>query len=424
VQFALGIFPQVVRQAFHRYFPSRHIGSVKGQEREVAVEVAGLYELLSRNYFYSNETLPIVYTAIRFLNEAEKAGTSPELATAYSSMAILSGFMQLHKLAETYVERSLAVSEEVNQPSCRITVNVVTSVYKISVGKWDEVRTRAAEAKAICEQLGDYRQWGDSTVLLAESALISGDIDYALTTQKLLLEDARRRRNPLQQMWALFGVAANWIREGGEAEAIPLLEEALQILAEIPNLASSINTNAQLALAHHRLGNQQKALDYASEVLNLAANLSPTVYSLDVGFSAVAEVYFDMWESALQSADRGVASDQLRLSAEKAIKLLSAFKRVFPIGQPYLAYYQGWHAWLIGKPDAALRSWNKGLEAAQKFNLLYEEGLIRLKLGSCLEGDLQLRRIHFERAIQIFEKMGAIRELRISGEQMQKIFSP
>ncbi|MCK7485415.1 MAG: hypothetical protein MZU97_07535 [Bacillus subtilis] len=40
--------------------------------------MARLYELMSRIYFYSNETLPIVYTAIRFLNEAEKAGRSPE----------------------------------------------------------------------------------------------------------------------------------------------------------------------------------------------------------------------------------------------------------------------------------------------------------------------------------------------------------
>ena len=182
LQFALGFFQQVIRQVFHRYLPSYYIGSVEGQEREAAIEVAGLYELLSRNYFYSNETLPIIYTAVRFLNEAEKAGTSPELATAYSTVANLCGFMQLHTLAESYVERGMAVSEEVNQPSNRITVRVVTSVYHIMVGKWDEVRTRANEAKAICEQLGDYRQWGDSTVLLAESALISGDTDYTLKT--------------------------------------------------------------------------------------------------------------------------------------------------------------------------------------------------------------------------------------------------
>jgi class 3 adenylate cyclase/tetratricopeptide (TPR) repeat protein len=414
VQFALGLFPQIIRQVFHRYFSSQYVGYAKGQEREVAVEVARLYELMSRIYFYSNETLPIIYTAIRFLNEAEKAGISPELATAYSSMSILCGFLQLHKLADAYVARGIDVAKKVNQLSNLITVNVVTSVYQITVGKWEEVRTRALEAKAICEQLGDYRQWGDSTVLLAESALISGDIQYALNIQKTLLEDARRRRNPLQQMWAHFGVAANSIRLEREADAIPLLEEALQILDELPNLASSINTNGQLALAHHRLGNDDKALAYADKVLDLSANLSPTVYSLDVGFSAVAEVYFELWENALHAPDHDVASGKLRLAAVKAIKLLLAFKRVFPIGQPYLAYYQGWYEWLTGKHDTAIRLWDKGLAAAQQFKMPYEEGLIRVKLGSCLKNNLQTRKIHFVRAVQIFEKMGAGRELRLA----------
>jgi class 3 adenylate cyclase len=214
LQFALGILPQVIRQASHRFFPSRYIGFSKGQDREVAVEVARLYELLSRIYFYSNENLPIVYTAIRFLNEAEKAGTSAELATAYSSMSMLAGFMQLHKLAETYVKRGIAVSEEVNQISNRITVSVVTSAYRLTVGKWDEVRERVEETKALCERIGDYRQWGDCTAMLGESAFIAGDLAYSMRIQKELLADARRRRSPLHQCWGLLGVAVNNIRLG------------------------------------------------------------------------------------------------------------------------------------------------------------------------------------------------------------------
>ena len=62
-------------------------------------------------------------------------------------MAVLAGFAQLHSLAEIYVDRALAVAESVNQPPNLITVRVVTSVYKITVGKWDEVRARAEEAK-------------------------------------------------------------------------------------------------------------------------------------------------------------------------------------------------------------------------------------------------------------------------------------
>lgn len=412
MQFGLGLLPQIVRQVLHRFFPSRHIGVLQGQERNVATEVSRLYELMGRVYFYSQETLPIMYCALYCVNTAEKAGPSPELASSYSAMAILAGFAQLHSLAETYVQRALAIAEQSNDPSNLITVSVVTSVYQITVGKWEEVRARAEKAKAICEQVGDYRQWGDSAVVLAESALISGDIQYAVNIQKVLLEDARRRRNPLQQGWGLFGVAANNIRLGNEALAIPMLEEALQILEEIPNLGSSINTNGQLALAHLRLGQSEQALAYAGRVIDLASDISPTVYSMDLGFAAVAEVYFELWEKTLHDPNRQLDTDKYRLLAERAIKLLRAFQKVFPIGEPPAYYYEGWYEWLRGKPQNAIKFWRKGLDAAQKFNMPYEEGLIRVKLGIALKDDVIERKERFAGAIQIFERMGAVHELQ------------
>jgi hypothetical protein len=42
----------------------------------------------------------------------------------------------------------------------------------------------------------------------------------------------------------------------------------------------------------------------------------------------------------------------------------------------------------------------------------YEEGLIRVKLGTALKDDSIGRQERFTRAIQIFERMGAVHELR------------
>jgi len=207
-------------------------------------------------------------------------------------------------------------------------------------------------------------------------------------------------------------VAANNIRLGNEALAIPMLEEALQILEEIPNLASSINTYGELALAHLRLGQAEKALVSASKVIELAENISPTVYSMGIGFAAVAEVYFELWEGSIVDSSRLVDPDIYRLVAEKAMKLLRAFRSVFPIGQPPAYYYQGWYEWLSGQNQKAISSWRKGLDAAQKFKMLYEEGLIRVKLGIGLKDSTTGQKERFARAIQIFEKMGAVHELR------------
>jgi class 3 adenylate cyclase/tetratricopeptide (TPR) repeat protein len=414
-QFALGIAPQILRQVFHRYFPGTFIGSLKGGEGDVSIEVSRLFELLGRFYFYSQEQIPVVYCILRFVNIAERAGASPALASSYSAMAVLAGFVQLHSLADIYVERALTIAEQVREPSNLITVQVVTSVYQISVGKWAEIRARAEKARALCEEIGDYRQWGDSMDVLGESALISGDLEYAMTELNWLLEDARRRRNPLQVCWGLFGVAAIKVRQGKEASAVPMLEDALQILSELPNMASLISIYGQLALAHLHLEQDEKALEYADKVLELAANIAPTVYSLDIGFSAVSQVYFSMWEKARREPRPGSSLDGYQSSAEKALGLLRSFRKVFPIGQAYAHYYQGWYYELDGKPQQAVKSWQMGLEAAQKFKLLYEEGLLRARLSAHLRDDPERCREHRERAVQIFTQMGAVHELRMAG---------
>jgi tetratricopeptide (TPR) repeat protein len=208
--------------------------------------------------------------------------------------------------------------------------------------------------------------------MLGESAFIAGDTSYSMNIQKILLEDARRRRNPLQQCWGLLGVAVNNIRWGKAADALPMLEEALRILEETPNLASSIETNGQIALAYLRLGQEEKALNHAEKVLKLSEKLSPTVYSMDIGFSGVADVYFELWEKALRNPAKKADAESMKLLAEKAVKLLIAFQKVFPLGQSVTPFYQGWYEWLTGKPEAAIKSLRRGLEAALKFNMAYE----------------------------------------------------
>jgi tetratricopeptide (TPR) repeat protein len=312
------------------------------------------------------------------------------------------------------------VAREVNLPSNLITVYVVTSAYLITVGKWEAVRRRAEEAKALCEQLGDYRQWGDATAMLGESAFIAGDTSYSMNLQRVLLEDARRRRNPLHQCWALLGVAVNNIRWGKAADALPMLEDALRILEETPNVASTIETNGQIALAYLRLGQDDKALAHAEKVLNLSEKLSPTVYSMDIGFSGVADVYFELWEKALQDPTQKANADQLMALAEKSVKLLIAFQKVFPIGQAVTPVYQGWYEWLAGKRETAVKTLKRGLDAALKFNMAYEEGLIRLKLAAYSQGNLDARKQNLRRAMEIFETMGAIHELRLAEEAARK----
>ncbi len=51
----------------------------------------------------------------------------------------------------------------------------------------------------------------------------------------------------------------------------------------------------------------------------------------------------------------------------------------------------------------------------------YQEGLLRVKLGALSQDEENKRREHFERAIQIFEKMGAVHNLTVAKEAAEKL---
>jgi hypothetical protein len=50
----------------------------------------------------------------------------------------------------------------------------------------------------------------------------------------------------------------------------------------------------------------------------------------------------------------------------------------------------------------------------------YEEGLIRLKLASYSQANLDTRKRNLRRALEIFERMGARNELMLAQEEAQK----
>jgi hypothetical protein len=185
-------------------------------------------------------------------------------------------------------------------------------------------------------------------------------------------------------------------------------------------VASIIETNGQIALAYLRLGQEEESLVHAEKALKLSEKLSPTVYSMDLGFSGIADVYFELWEKSLHDPAKKAESDQLRVFAQKSVKLLVGFQKVFPFGQSITPIYQAWYEWLTSKPEAAIKSLKRGLEASLKFKMVYEEGLIRLKLAAYAPQDLDARTRNLSRAIEIFEKMGAFHELRRAQEEAQK----
>ncbi|HXV43966.1 MAG TPA: AAA family ATPase, partial [Anaerolineae bacterium] len=86
-----GLLRQIVRQILHRLWPV-NLAQGSPETKAALLEAARTYERLGEVYYWSNQTLPAIYAALRTLNLAEQVGPSPELARAYANMCLVAGF--------------------------------------------------------------------------------------------------------------------------------------------------------------------------------------------------------------------------------------------------------------------------------------------------------------------------------------------
>jgi len=418
----MGLLGQLTRQILHRLQPKHFIARQASQgKREILLETARIYSLLGYIYYFANEIGLSIYTTLRNLNLAELAGPSPELAGAYGYMCLAIGLVPLHGLAEAYSIRAFKVARSVNQRSNLVSVSIVTSAYKSGVGQWAAVREILEETRIICEQIGDYRQWGECLSLLASSAILAGDFSRGSELGNLLVDNARHQNNLLHQAWGLEWVSLNSLCKGQSIEAANLLEEALILLSDNAELSAEVEVYGMLALARLRLGQLQaarQAADMATE--RIAQSLPPGSFSLLVGYAAVAEVYLRLWEETFNNAQPATERATLAKLARQACKNCQAYKRVFPIGQPRAWLYQGQYDWLAGKQRKAHKAWRKSLEAAQRLAMPYEQGLTHYQIGRHLPADHTARQAHLSRAVELFTKLEATYYLERAEAEMQK----
>ena len=132
---------------------------------------------------------------------------------------------------------------------------------------------------------------------------------------------------------------------------------------------------------------------------------------MNIGYTAVADVFFELWEKSLQNPDLKSDSVKYQVLAEKSIKHLRSFQGVFQIGQPSTPYYQGWYEWLMGRHEAAQKLWKKSVDASQKYSMPYEEALALYRLGISLPKDDPSRSEYLKKATAFFEQTDCVVEL-------------
>jgi class 3 adenylate cyclase/tetratricopeptide (TPR) repeat protein len=250
-QLAGSILRQLSVQAVHRLFPNQAGGRGRRSPEE-SLEASRAYMRLTEVFWFANDVPALIHASLQALNQAERAGPSPELARAYSIMCLAAGSVPIHPLARAYALRAEQTARRAGQLWPLGYVRFITCVYKIGAARWVELDEALAQAEALLEQAEDRRALGDALTVQAMSSLYRGQFQPAAAGFDDVFRRGKRDDNVQHQVWGLLGKAECELRVGRLDQAARLLEAAVALLIDHPDQAEQLRAYGLLAVARLR----------------------------------------------------------------------------------------------------------------------------------------------------------------------------
>jgi tetratricopeptide (TPR) repeat protein len=385
---------------------------VRSKNPEIALRVAeesGRVQLrLTEVFFYSLRSLPILWSALRIVNQCEPAGPSAPLAQGYVILAILMGSARLRRLGDPWAQRAVAIAAGTGVDQTIAWVQSRAAVYLIPECRWDEVETAVGKATCIAERGGDLRLWTETWSISANAGLYRGDYEKSLTASRNLERLSHRSGNRQGECWALLAQTGLLIRLGRADEAQRLAEAALLLADRETMKSEAICALSGLAMARLLSGNPAGAYEASERAVGQTRETKPVAYWLQNPLALIAEALLSLQES-------GWAPDSsspllVRHLANEAVETLWRFARQLPLGRPHAHLWRGLAAWLAGRESRAMRYWQKAVSLGGKLGLRYECGRAHFEIGRHLPSG-ESRESHLRQAREEFEHLGCAVEL-------------
>jgi hypothetical protein len=385
---------------------------VRAARPEVALRVAeesGRVQLrLTETYFYSLRVLPIIWSALRVVNQCEPAGPSAPLAQGYVILAILAGLARLRRLGDSWAQRAVQIATATGVDQTVAWVQSRVAVYHIPDCRWDEIRQEIDEAARIADRVGDIRLRTEISTIAANADLYVGEYQRSLDTSRVLEGLSRRSGNRQGECWALLAQTGLLIRlgRGGDAERCAL---AALTLADRDTMKSeAICGLGGLAMARLMNGDNAGAYDAAERAVAQTREAKPVAYWLQNAFAVMVETLLSLQEAGWTPAATGATP--VGHLADEAVAALWRFARQVPLGRAHAHLGRGLASWLAGKESRAMRDWQKAASLADALGLRYELARAHFEIGRHLpEGES--RASHLRRAQDQFERLGCAVEL-------------
>ncbi len=408
-----GIISELVWQALlqiARRIRSTRADTAAESVRTELMQTAQTFERLGEIYYFSNETARLAGSFLRTANLSERASpSSPELARAYASMAIMSAAAPWDSIAEAYAQRAREMANRLGHLPSQAYVSMVIGAFHVGEGHWEAAQSVLGEALSFTTELGDHRRWAEARLNEEMIAYFHGNFRHCQELFHEIQETGLERDDKQVTAWGLNGQAMALIPRGQTAIAIELLDNALPILIEISDrVAQSFNFGVR-ALAHLYRDEPQHARTSASELLSLIPGL-PTSYGMFNAYANLPAVHLQLWETI----------GQYRAPAKHAARNLYLYAWMFRVGQPRAWLWRGLYNWLAGRQNKARQAWQRSITIAESLSMPYDQGLAHFEMGRHMRADTYEREKHLQHAEAIFTDLDASLDLARTQHALDK----
>jgi hypothetical protein len=402
---AAALLRRLLRQTLHETLPRRlWQPRLSEAKRAELMEASLIYAEMGIAYYLSNAQIESVLTAMNYLNLAERVGESAELAYAYAQMSVVASFVPLRGLARTYTERARSLLARFNRPDLYISSAIAIAASQSGEAQWPLVDELLEPAYALCLELGDDRQAGETLSFLTLNGYLQGRPERGDEYAAYLYETAGQRNNPLQMTWALHWKSYYDLTRGNPESAAGKLSEVVGLLARYEDLKVPITQSSTAGMQAHaalQRGDPGEALRLARESIAHMAGVSTVDYAAMVGLAPAADVLLTLLETG--QGDPGELVDWAR----RGLKAIQRVGRVYSFAMPTYWRMRGRLLKAQGKGRPAQKALERSLALAEDKRMPREQAAALYDLGRWLPPGHPGRAARLNEAAELAERIEA-----------------
>jgi hypothetical protein len=359
---------------------------------------------------------PLLPMAFWALSLSERAGRPDLLMMNQAGLGTILTAAGYERLARPHVRAAVAAAERAGDPLAVVWTYILASLHWLAVGDWAAVDAGLPQALEAGNEARLHRMVDQVVLLAAVGRYLSGRFEEAAAMATDAGAAARDRHDPMAQLWGLVLLAEARLRTGPADPALAgALEEGVALPAAGVPTIDAVRFHVAAARQHLAAGRPDAAWRSVRAAAALAGpEPSFHPYTLEA-HAGIPEVCLALLEGG---GAPGADPAELRATATAGLRRLERYARTIPMARPRARLCQGAWQELEGRRRAALRSWSRAVEAAERLAMPWELAWGQLQLGrhlgpgerapNGLDGAALL-----DRAAAGFEAMGCRRAIEL-----------